>query len=196
MPSTAAVPPARALPDWPPDRRVREGPTRTVRPVVGGGAGALPNCLPNPNRRVRDGAYWRPGARRTHRCRMPSARCGSGCMTTMVARWPGAGEHWGRVVPYPNAFHRCRAASAHPTPMDGFLSQCGLRRPGGHYADEAESVLTAMTPPSQCYHTVQALSHLRSGGIPLRTPLRLRNYPSTAAAGPAFQYKLRPVDPG
>ena len=39
---------------------------------------------------------------------------------------------------------------------------------GGHYADEAESVLTAMTPPSQCYHTVQALSHLRSGGIPLR----------------------------
>ena len=43
-----------------------------------------------------------------------------------------------------------------------------LVAPGGHYADEAESVLTAMTPPSQCYHTVQALSHLRSGGIPLR----------------------------
>ena len=42
----------------------------------------------------------------------------------------------------------------------------------GHYADEAESVLTAMPPPSQRYHTVQALSHLRSDGIPLRTPLR------------------------
>ena len=58
----------------------------------------------------------------------------------------------------------------------------------GRYADEAESVLTAMPPPSQRYHTVQALSHLRSDGIPLKTPLRLRNYPSTAAAGSAFQY--------
>ena len=35
MPSTAAVPPARALPDCPPDRRVQEGCCRTVRPVVG-----------------------------------------------------------------------------------------------------------------------------------------------------------------
>jgi len=32
----------------------------------------------------------------------------------------------------------------------------------GRYADEAESVLTAMPPPSQRYHTVQALSHLQS----------------------------------
>ena len=39
MPSTAAVPPARALPDCPPDRRVREGCCRTVRPVAGCGMG-------------------------------------------------------------------------------------------------------------------------------------------------------------
>ena len=125
MPSTAAVPPARALPDCPPDRRVREGCCRTVRPVVGGGAGApLPYAL---------------------------SQVRVGRAAEMVARLPGAGEHWGGqrvigtgngalgqvdnlpqwVVSYPNSSLRSRAASARPTPMGGFLPQCGSRRPGG-----------------------------------------------------------------
>ena len=60
MPPSASVPPARsagagrlavgggsgALPNCPPDRRVREGPSRTVRPVVGCEADApLPDAL-------------------------------------------------------------------------------------------------------------------------------------------------------
>ena len=78
------------------------------------------------------------------------------------------------VVSYPNASLRSRAASARPTPMVGFLPQCGSWRPGG-----------AM--PTRRGAFSQRCLHFRSDTVTLRTPLRLRNYPSTAAAGPAFQ---------
>lgn len=39
MPPSASVPPARALPDCPPDRRVREGCCRTVCLIAGCGMG-------------------------------------------------------------------------------------------------------------------------------------------------------------
>ena len=138
MPPSASVPPARALPDCPPDRRVREGCCRTVRPVVGGEADApLPYALSQ----VRVGVHHHNGR-------------------AMAGRGRALGYatvHWGRLLTCPNGWFPTPMPSSAPVPPAHALPQWLVSYPNaargarGHYADEAGRVFAAMPPLSQGY---------------------------------------------
>ena len=137
IPPFSSVPPARALPDCPPDRRVREGCCRTVRPVVGCEADApLPYALSQ----VRVGVYDHDGR-------------------TMAGRGRALGQetvHWGRLITCPNRWFPTPMPPSSSVPPAHALPQWvvsysnaarGARE--GHYADEAGRVFAAIPPLSQ-----------------------------------------------